>query len=498
MAITLPTRGAARLGVVALALAIQMAPSLAHAATAPAAPTATPSPVSTPPPAATAAPVAPPVLGVPGTTPTAVPTPSAPVLGSAGSQCTDPGPKDYPVAGGWFYTQEAQGLCIVGSGPDRNRGYLVIDDDRGAFWTEFRRYGGTDVLGYPVSQPYHYPPNSTDGLWYQAFERGVLQWHPEEGRAEMANVFEQFTEQGLDDDLAVLGIPGPEATDGSSAGDQINARMSWLTEPRFLARYFFDPVAAHSSDPFRDGQAAFATQEQAWSFFGLPQSQPERVMLLGPGRQPLYPLVHSFMAQRFQKAGMELFLEDTPKETFSTPTWSDSIPVQFDPTVVPGDGQKGCVTLTAVGMLARSIGADKLIPSQALEPQPLDPAPRPSVQWFVPPVAQNQLSTSFQLMGASFGSNETVVINMTDARLTSTTTLLAPITTRATTTRDGSFNAVITSAQVGTYRITVTGQTTGKTFIDNIDLTVPSGIFVSGGGSGAPTGCKITGLPVGN
>jgi hypothetical protein len=472
MAITLPTRGAARLGVVALALAIQMAPSLAQAASPPPVPTATPAAAATPAPAAPAAPAAP--------TPPPV-TSTAP----SGASCSDPGPKDYPIAGGWFYTEEAHGLCIVGSGPARNRGYLVVDDDHGAFWTEFRRYGGVDVLGYPVSQPYHYPVNSTDGLWYQAFERGVLQWHPEEGRAELANVFEQFTEQGLDDDLAVLGIPGPQAPDGSSASDQINARMSWLTEPRFLARYFFDPVASHSSDPIRDGQSAFATQEQAWSF-------------LGPGRQPLYPLVHSFMAQRFQKAGMELFFDDTPRESFATPTWSDSIPVQFDPTVVPGDGQKGCVTLTAVGMLARSIGADKLIPSQALEPQPLDPAPRPSVQWFVPPVAQNQLSTSFQLMGASFGPNETVVINMTDARLTASNTVLAPVTTRATTMRDGSFNAVISSAQVGTYRITVTGQTTGKTFVDNIDLTVPSGIFITGGGSSTPTGCKITGLPVGN
>jgi hypothetical protein len=271
--------------------------------------------------------------------------------------------------------------------------------------------------------------------------------------------------------------------------------MSWLTEPRFLARYFFDPVAAHSSDPLRDGQAAFATQEQAWSFFGLPQSQPERMMLLGPGRQPLYPLVHSFMAQRFQKASMELFFDDLPRETFQTPTWNDGIPVQLDPTIVPGDGQKGCITLTAVGMLARSIGADKLIPSQALDPQPADPSPRPSVQWFVPPVGQGQLTTSFQLMGASFAPNEQVVINLTDAHVSMQSLPLAPMTARATTARDGSFNTVVNGAQVGVFRITATGQTSGKSFVDTVDLSQPSGIYVSGGGSATPTGCKITGLP---
>jgi hypothetical protein len=495
MAITSRPRGVARLGVVALALAIQMVnplvPNLAHAAGSPPIPTPTPAASPTPPAVATPAPAATPVA-----------SPTAPTIQSAastGARCTDPGPKDYPVAGGWFYTEEAQGLCIIGAGPDRNRGYLVVDDDKGAFWTEFRRFGGVDVLGYPVSQPYHYPVNSTDGLWYQAFERGVLQWRPDLGRAEMANVFDQFTEQGLDDDLAVLGIPGPQAPDDkSSLGAEINARMSWLTEPRFLARYFFDPVGAHSSDPLRDGQSAFSTQEQAWSFFGLPQSQPERMSLLGPGRQPLYPLVHSFMAQRFQKAGMQLFFEDAPKESFATPTWSDSIPVQFDPTVVPGDGQKGCVSLTAVGMLARSIGADKLIPSQALEPQPLDPAPRPSVLWFVPPVSQGQLTTSFQLMGASFGSAEQVTISLTDARLNPNGTLLSPISARATTTRDGSFNTVIPAAAVGTYRITATGLTSGKMFIDTIDLTIPSGIYVSGGGATGTATCKPVGVPVGS
>jgi len=507
MAITLPTRGVRRLGVVALALAVQVAYPMAPAMAAGSPPPVTPTPVAaapaaTPAPSATAAPATTSAAAPPAATGTT--TSAAPVLGttsSTGTRCTDPGPKDYPVAGGWFYTEAALGLCIIGAGPPRNRGYLVVDDDRGAFWTEFRRFGGIDVLGYPVSQPYHYPVNSADGFWYQAFERGVLQWHPETGRAEMANVFEQFSEQGLDDQLAVLGIPGAESVpDTSSTAAEINTRMSWLTEPRFLARYFFDPVAPHSSDPQLDGQSAFGTQEQAWSFFGLPQSQPERMMLLGPGRQPLYPLVHSFMAQRFQKAGLELFFDDAPKETFLTPTWTDPTVLQLDPTVVPGDGQKGCVAMTAVGLLARSFGADKLIPSQALEPQPLDPAPLPSVQPFIPPLSQGQLNTSFQLMGASFGSTEQVNITLADARpFNSTTAPLPTITAHVMTTRDGSFNTVINGAPVGTYRITAVGTVTGDTFVDSIDLTQPMGIYVTSTDStSASGGCKVTGLPVGN
>lgn len=484
MAAIFRTRGAARVGVATLALALQLATPLAPTGLAATASAATAS-------AATAT--------GPAATPSAPPTGN----GTSASGCHDTGPADYPVAGGWFYTEQARGLCIRGHGPDRNRGYMVVDDDKGAFWTEFRRYGGVDVLGYPVSQPYHYPVNSDGGYWYQAFERGVLQWRPETGRADMANVFEQFTEQGLDDDLAVMGIPGPKAVDKSSSAVEIDDRMGWITEPRFLARYFFDPVGFHSSEPDRDGQAAFATQEQAWTFFGLPQSMPERVALLGPARVgpdqhservSLYPLVHSFMAQRFQKAGMELFFEDAPQESYTAPTWGD-VTLQFDPTVVPGDARKGCLALTAVGLLARSIGADKLIPSTALEPRPLDPSPRPSLQSFVPPVAQGQPMTSFQLVGTGFAGGEPITVTLSDGQTSPTGGALPNVVLHVPAAyRDGSFDAVM-SARVGTYQISVTGDTSHDAYTDSLDLTTPSGIYVVGGRTGS---CGSVGLPIGS
>ena len=449
-------QGAARLGLATLALALQLAGPLASTSMAQSAP------------------------AIAATT-----TMSGP--------CTDPGPVDYPVAGGWFYTEEARGQCIVGAGPDRNRGYLVVDDDKGAFWTEFRRFGGVDVLGYPVSMPYHYPANSQGGYWYQAFERGILQYQPENGRAVMANAFDMFTEQGLDDNLQVLGIPTPRTTDKSSLGTEIDTRMSWLTEPQFLARYFFNPVASYSSDPSLVGQTAVSTQDQAMAFFGLPESMPERMSLLGPDRQSLYPLTHAFMAQRFQKVGLQMFFEDS-KERFQAPVWSDPRVLQFDPTIVPGDGKKGCVALTAVGLLARSIGSDTMIPSSAIQPRPLAPSSRASVETFVPPVDQGQLMTSFQIQGTDFGATEPLTISMVDARLSSTNAALPTVTTHVDSTlKDGSFDAVV-SARVGVYQLTVSGDTTHKTYVAMLDLSQPSGIYVTDSGTG---GCKPVGLPVG-
>src|SRR5438067_7497857 len=86
----------------------------------------------------------------------ASPVPATPAQPDSGSNkdasgCT----VDYPVSGGpthgagWFYTEEACAFPpITGLGPARARGFAVLDDDRANFWTEFRRFGGVDVLGY--------------------------------------------------------------------------------------------------------------------------------------------------------------------------------------------------------------------------------------------------------------------------------------------------------------------------------------------------------------
>src|SRR5437879_9866807 len=173
------------------------------------------------------------------------------------------GLRDYPVPGGWFYSQESR--LATDSPP--YRGYTVVDNADASFWTEFRRYGGVDVLGYPVSRRYRYPTDT--GFLSQAFQRGILQWHPATGRAMMAKVFEQFTEQGRDDQREIAGIPRPRPSDANmSFANDAERRMSWLVDPRFLARYFFDPRSQQPFDP----------QAPSWAIFGLPQTAPDRTV----------------------------------------------------------------------------------------------------------------------------------------------------------------------------------------------------------------------------
>jgi hypothetical protein len=470
------TRGASRLGLAALALSLQLAGPLASTTSAQSAVVPAPSRdiLSTAP-------------AVQPDAPQSVSTATTAPNGASATGCADPGPADYPVSGGWFFTQEAHG-CIVGHGPSRRRGYLVQDDEKGAFWTEFRRYGGLDVLGYAVTQPYHYPAGATDGYWYQAFEKGILQWQPENGRAVIANAMDMFHDAQLDDDLRVLGIP-PQA----EAADD-NQRLSWVTEPLFLARFFYDPVVPHSSDPDRAGQTAFTNVDQAEMFFGVPRSMPDRLALVGPKqadgtRLSLYPLTHTFMAQRFQKGGLEYFI-DAGGEGFSDPTWTDR-PVLGDPTVVPGEARPGCLASTAVGLLARTIGSDKLIPSSATEALPLDPD-HAWVDAFVPPVVVNQTTTWFKLTGSGFNPNETVTVQLgapTAARSqpqtgSTTTGPLAPVQVK--THADGSFDVQLTDIPIGVYQLTAVGAGAAKqtsvtssgtnalsdTYTGSVDLTV--------------------------
>ena len=328
----------------------------------------------------------------------------------------------------------------------------------------------------------------------------------------MANVFEQFTEADpcppdpsdaacLDNKLLYFGIPKPQQVAGSTdASYGPEQRMGWLTEPRLLARYFYDPVAFHSSEPDRGGNTAFVTQEQAWAFFGLPQATAQRMVLRAP-EQPsreLWPLVHSFMAQRFQKGGLELFLENNT-ESFAMSLMSGNDSGQlFDPTIVPGDGRQGCVAVTAVGLLARSIGIDKVIPRSALQPEPADPHPTAFFTPYIPVTSQGQFTTQFQIDGTGFGAGEPITISLTDGLASSTGTSqgqpLPPVTVHVDhANSDGSFTQVVT-ARVGTYTITAKGDQTGNTYAQAANLSSPTvNLFVN-----RPTTCKPVGLPVGS
>ena len=360
--------------------------------------------------------------------------------------------REYPVPGGWFYTQESR--MPLDTPP--YRGYTVVDDADASFWTEFRRFGGVDVLGYPVSRRYRYPTDT--GFLSQAFQRGILQWHPETGRATMANVFEQFTEQGRDDQLEIAGIPRPRPSDANmSFANDAERRMSWLVEPRFLARYFFDPVS----------QSPFEAQEQAWDFFGLPQTAPDRPVYLREKANGKYgaPLYLPFVAQWSQKAGLQLFLADVP----------------LDPTIVPGDGKQGCLAITAVGRLARRLGAGKLIPSLATQPEPLESPPLTHFIAYVPPTTvANQSSIEFEMIGTGFLPGEPITIRLVPPPTTTQTSSVLPTVVSRVDAADpdGSFDQMMT-ARIGVYTVSLKGETSGKvldvTQDPTLNLSVASG-----------------------
>jgi hypothetical protein len=305
-----------------------------------------------------------------------------------------------------------------------------------------------EVLGYPVSRRYRYPSDS--GYLSQAFQRGILQWRPELGRAQLANVFDQFSEQGLDDLLEIAGIPRAQPSTGLPFAEDAALRMGWLTEPRFLARYLLDPVY----------QAPFETQEEAWAFFGLPQSAPERPVyyrerLNGKWGAPLYL---PYVVQRFQKGGMQLFLDD----------------VSVDPTIVPGDGKRGCIALTAVGRLARRLGAGRLLPAVATQPEPLENPPLTHFVAYVPPTtAANQSTIEFEMIGTGFQPGEPITIKLTPVPMGSQTTAVYPtvVTHVDAADADGSFDQLIT-AHVTTYTVSLKGETSGKVLDATQDPTL--------------------------
>ncbi len=148
-------------------------------------------------------------------------------------------------------------------------GFAVDDGADARFLSEFKRFGGVDVLGYPASKPYE-----VGGFRYQVFQRAILQWRPELGRAVFANTFDWLSDLGKDAWLDSLGISRRLADSGGSWGQIVAEREGWLTEPAIARAY-------------RSGGGM--------ERFGLPQSRPER---RGP-----------FVVQRFQRVAFQLWLD---------------------------------------------------------------------------------------------------------------------------------------------------------------------------------------------
>jgi hypothetical protein len=94
---------------------------------------------------------------------------------------------DFPIPGGHFYTQAR------GQGIESLTGYAISDADGIPFWSEYKRLGGIRGLGYPASKRFIW-----NGWAAQVVQRGILVWHPETARAELAHVMDDLSSAGYD------------------------------------------------------------------------------------------------------------------------------------------------------------------------------------------------------------------------------------------------------------------------------------------------------------
>lgn len=154
--------------------------------------------------------------------------------------------EDFPVEGGWFFTQTR-------GGQPAGYGYAVVDLAGVPMWTAFRELGGVDRLGFPISHRFLW-----DGFPAQAFEGGVLHWRADVGVVQIVNVVDWLGQHGFDNWLA--------ATYG--AAPSLDWRDDVLFNWEFVkARHF----ALLDRSP-RIREAYFGIGADPVTYYGLPQS----------------------------------------------------------------------------------------------------------------------------------------------------------------------------------------------------------------------------------
>ena len=177
---------------------------------------------------------------------------------------------DYPIPGGWFFTQTG------GDSPQVDDGYAVIDDDDAQFWSAFQAHGGVEAVGFPVSRRFVW-----DGFITQAMQKVVFQWRPETESVAFVNVFDDLNRRGFDPALVAQLIPAEERFEEPELTfDQIVIQRTQLLaeEPALLEAYLAAP------DPLQ--------------FFGLPTS-----------RIQTFPGLRSV---RMQRAVLQIWTQDFP------------------------------------------------------------------------------------------------------------------------------------------------------------------------------------------
>lgn len=146
-------------------------------------------------------------------------------------------PKSYAITNGYFYSQA--------NGDEKSPyGFTISDNGDNLFWTEFQRYGGVPVLGYPISRRF-----LLDGFPSQAFQKAILQWRGDEHRAVFVNVFDKLSAAHKDDWLRTVRFTPnktiPEEAPTASWQSIVAGRQAVLNDnPQIKAVYFAakDPI----------------------------------------------------------------------------------------------------------------------------------------------------------------------------------------------------------------------------------------------------------------
>ena len=193
----------------------------------------------------------------------------APLVGSGPTSADLP--PDFAIENGHHFRQAS---------PEPDAGFAVFNGRR-PWWDVYRRAGGPQILGYPISQPY-----ARGGLVMQAFSHGALQAPFHGMNPAPANVMELLDAAGYAPWLhAERRIPLPPEAAAASAS--LDARLAWLTDAPLRAAYYANPAPAR-----------FLTWDRSRALrrFGLPMSQPERF--------------GQTIVQRFQRGVLERTVND--------------------------------------------------------------------------------------------------------------------------------------------------------------------------------------------
>ena len=176
------------------------------------------------------------------------------LLVAPGVRAAEPSPR--ALDGGLFFAAQT-----AGAGTGQELGFSVTDDRGFELWSAYRRLGGAEALGAPVSRRFLYA-----GAVVQLFERGLLRWEAEPRRASLLNVFDDLSLLGFDDRLRrEFGVP-------PSADWAIDRDKTWAEIRANHLRLLDGPEAWRGAlrDAFFQTAGAVTSPDAAIALNGLP------------------------------------------------------------------------------------------------------------------------------------------------------------------------------------------------------------------------------------